>query len=47
MCSYRDWIDQTELKVIQRDIKVFDVDQITPIVRVHGGRDDLAVPVIV
>lgn len=45
--SRRDWIEQTQLKVIRRDIKVFDVDRISSIVRVHEGREELSMPVSV
>jgi len=43
----RDWIEQTDLKSIQRDVKVFDVDRISSIVRVYGGREELGKPVSV
>ena len=45
--SFRDWIEQTELKLIDYVLKGFDTSILDGAIKVRGGRQELAKPVSV
>ena len=45
--SFRDWIEQTELKRIDYVLKGFDTSILDGTIKVRGGRQELAKPVSV
>ena len=44
---FRDWIEQTELKLIDYVLKGFDTSILDGAIKVRGGRQELAKPVSV